>query len=131
MDRDHAFIHSRAADIITLNFLSICEQPTRSAKPSGSFLFHHILQLRVRGHDSRHPYRFLGDAISNRSFLLNHVIKALVNGSEHSRRFFDEYIPNTDFSRRETKCPFITRLKLLLSPLYQAYLAEYISAWHA
>ncbi|CAG9942294.1 unnamed protein product [Clonostachys rosea f. rosea IK726] len=131
MDRDHAFIHSRAADIITLNFLSICEQPTRSAKPSGSFLFHHILQLRVRGHDSRHPYRFLGDAISNRSFLLNHVIKALVNGSEHSRRFFDEYIPNRDFSRRETKCPFITRLKLLLSPLYQAYLAEYISAWHA
>ncbi|CAH0044359.1 unnamed protein product [Clonostachys solani] len=128
MDRDHAFIYTWAAGVITLNFLPLYEQPAKPAKPSRPFLFHHILQFRVRKSDSKHPYRFVGDTISNRSFLLNHVIKAHVNESEHSRKLFDEHISNRVFFKRETKCHFITRLKILLGPLHQAYLPEHISA---
>ncbi|CAG9993982.1 unnamed protein product [Clonostachys byssicola] len=132
MDRDHAFIYSRTVGFITLNFLPICEQQPRPAKPPRSFLFYHILQLRVPGPDSKHPYRFVGDPISNGSFLLNHVVKPHVDGSEHSRKFFNEYVPNRVFSKRGINCHyFFTKLKLLLGPLNQAYLPEYISTWHA
>ncbi|CAI6084310.1 unnamed protein product [Clonostachys chloroleuca] len=103
MDRDHAFIYTRAASVITYDSVPICEQQARPTEPSRSSLFYHFLQLRVPGPDSKHPYRFVGNAISNRPFLLNYAIKAHVNEWEHSRKFFDEYIPNRVFPKQKTK----------------------------
>ncbi|VUC37370.1 unnamed protein product [Clonostachys rosea] len=131
MDRNHAFIHTRAAGFITPNIIPPRQQRARQSRPSRSTLFRDVLQFRVRGPDSEHPYRLIRDAISNKFFRLYHVIKANINESEYSRKLFNEHVPNRVTFKRKFKCHFITRLRLLLSPLYQAYLPKYISTQHA